>query len=110
MPQYAKFMKDMLSKKRKIIEEGIVNLTATCSAMIQKTLPEKRQDPGSFTIYCKIRDADMGKALCDSGSSINLKPLSFARRLSFGELTPQPLPCRWQIVHWLIPRASLKMC
>ena len=29
MPLYAKFLKDILSKKRKIVEEGIVNLTAT---------------------------------------------------------------------------------
>ena len=35
MPLYAKFMKEVLSKKRKIVEEGIVNLTATCSAIIQ---------------------------------------------------------------------------
>ena len=41
MPQYAKFMKDILSKKRKITEEGIVSLTATYNAMIQKTLPKK---------------------------------------------------------------------
>ena len=30
----------------------------------------------------------MGKALCDSGASINLMPLSVVKRLSFGELTP----------------------
>ena len=88
MPQYEKFMKDILRKKRKITEEGIVSLTATCSAVIQKKLPEKNQDPGSFTIPCKIGDADMGKALCDSGASINLMPLSVAKRLSLGELTP----------------------
>ena len=35
MPIYAKFLKEILSKKRKIAEEGIVNLTATCSAIIQ---------------------------------------------------------------------------
>ena len=46
------------------------------------------QDPGSFTIPCKIRQADMGKSLCDSGASINLMPLSVAKRLSLGELTP----------------------
>ena len=34
MPNYAKFLKDILSKKRKIAEEGIVNLTATCSVVI----------------------------------------------------------------------------
>ena len=82
--QYAKFMKDILSKKRKITEEGIVSLTATCDAMIQKKLLEKRQDPCNFTIPCKIGDVDMGKALCDSGASINLMPLSVAKRLSLG--------------------------
>ena len=51
-------------------------------------MPEKMQDPGSFTIPCKIGDADMGKALCDSRASINLMPLSIAKRLSLGELTP----------------------
>ena len=88
MPQYAKFMKDILRKKRKIIEEGIGSLTATCSAVIQKTLPEKMQDPDSFTIPYKIGDADIGKALYDSGDSFNLMPLSVAKRLSLGELTP----------------------
>ena len=110
MPQYAKFMKDILRKKRKITEEGIVSLTETCSAVIQKTLPEKMQDPGSFTIPCKIGDADMGKALCDSGASINLMPLSVAQRLSLGELTSSSITCRWQTGHCLILRASLKMC
>ena len=34
-----------------------------------------------------IGNADMGKALCDSGANINLMPLSVAKRLSLGELT-----------------------
>ena len=34
MPHYTKFMKDILRKKRKFDEEGVVSLTATCSAMI----------------------------------------------------------------------------
>ena len=88
MPHYAKFMKDLLSKNRKFTEEGIMSLNATCNAVIQKSIPEKRQDPGSFTIPCMIGNADMGKALCDSGASINLMPLSVAKRLSLGELTP----------------------
>ena len=64
-PQYPKFMKDILSKKRKITKEGIVSLIATCSAVIRKTLLERMQDPGSFTIPCKIGDANIGKTLCD---------------------------------------------
>ena len=47
---YAKFLKDILSKKKKIVEEGVVSLIATCSAVIQKSLPAKMKDPGSFTI------------------------------------------------------------
>ena len=88
MPLYAKFLKEILSKKRKIAEEGVVNLTATYSAVIQKNLPEKMKDPGSFTIPCTIGGFEIQKALCDSSASINLMPLSVARRISLGELTP----------------------
>ena len=91
MPHYAKFMKDLLRKKRKFTEEGIVSMNATYSAVIQKSVPEKRQNPGSFTIPCMIGNANMGKALCDSGASINLMPLFVAKRLSLGELTPTPM-------------------
>ena len=87
MPHYAKFMKDILRKKKKIVKEGVVNLTATCSAVIQRSLTIKMQDPSSFTIPCTIGNSEMGKALCDSKASINLMPLSMVKRLSLGELT-----------------------
>ena len=87
MPLYAKFLKEILSKKRKIAEEGIVNLTATCSAIIQQKLPVKMKDPGSFTIPCSIGKYEFKKALCDSRASINFMPLSVVKRLSLGELT-----------------------
>ena len=63
-------------------------MTATCSVVIQNKLPEKMKDPGSFTIPCTIEGFEIQKALCDSGASINLMPLSVARRLSLGDLTP----------------------
>ena len=66
----------------------MVNLTATCSGVIQRSLPEKMQDPGSFTIPRTIRNVEFKKALCDSEASINLIPLSVVKRLSLGELTP----------------------
>ena len=88
MPTYEKFMKKILSKKRKIVEEGIVNLTATYSQVIQQKLPAKMKDPASFTIPCSIGKYEFKKALCDSGASINLMPLSMVQRLSLGELTP----------------------
>ena len=76
MPLYAKFLKDILTKKRKIAEEGIVKLTATCSAVIMRGFPKNMKDPGSFTIPCTIGEFDFQKALCDSGASINLIPYS----------------------------------
>ena len=88
MPHYAKFMKNVLSKKKKIVKEGVVNLTATYSAVIQRSLLMKMQDPSSFTIPCTIGNYEMGKALCGSGASINLMPLSIVKRLSLRELTP----------------------
>ena len=88
MPTYVKFLMEILSKKRKIAEEGTVNLTATYSAVIQQKLPAKMKDPGSFTIPCSIGKYEFKKALCDSGASINLMPLSVVQRLSLGELTP----------------------
>ena len=88
MPLYAKFLKEVLSKKRKIAEKGIVNLTATCSAIIQQKLPAKMKDLGSFTIPCSIGKYEFKKALCDSGANINLMPPSVVQRLSLGELTP----------------------
>ena len=88
MPLYAKFLKEILSKNKRIAEEGVVNLTATCNVVIKKNLPEKMKDPRSFTIPCIIGEFEFQKALCDSGASINLMPLSVARKLSLGELTP----------------------
>ena len=89
MPYYAKFMKDILSKKRKPDEEGVVSLSATYTIVIQKNFPMKMQDPSSFTIPCTIGNYEFGRALCDSGVSINLMPLSVVKRLSSGELTPK---------------------
>ena len=69
-------------------KEGVVNLTATYNVVIQRNLLVKMQDLGSFTIPCKIGKVEFKKALCDSGASINLMPLSVVKRLSLGELTP----------------------
>ena len=89
MSHYAKFMKEIINKKKKEFDEyGIVSLSTNYSAIIQKKLPQKMQDPGSFTIPCTIGNHEFGKTLCDSGASINLMHLSVVKRLSLGELTP----------------------
>ena len=45
------------------------------------------KDPGSFTIPRSIGKYEFKEALCDSGSSINVMPLSVIQRLSLGEHT-----------------------
>ena len=108
MPLYAKFLKDILSKKRKIEGEGIVNLTATCSALMKKELPEKMKDPRSFTIPCMIEGVEIQKALCDSGASINLMPLSVARQLSLGELIPTTITLQMADISMVKPEGVLE--
>ncbi|XP_061346928.1 uncharacterized protein LOC133292527 [Gastrolobium bilobum] len=86
MHHYAKFMKDLLSKKRKLKDGETVALTEECSALIQKKLPPKLKDPGSFSILIAIGDVEVGKSLCDLGASINLMPLSVCRALGINKL------------------------
>ena len=88
MPSYVKFMKDILSQKRRLADFETVNLTEECSAILQRKLPHKLKDPGSFTIPCTIGNAIFERALCDLGASINLMPLSIFKRLGLGEARP----------------------
>jgi hypothetical protein len=81
MPVYAKFIKELLTKKRKPLDDDTVDMTEECSAIIQQKLPQKKKDPGSFTIPCSIGNITVGRALCDLGASINLMPLSMMKRI-----------------------------
>ncbi|KAM6594465.1 hypothetical protein CsatA_002168 [Cannabis sativa] len=88
MPTYVKFLKDILTKKRRLGEFETVALTEGCSAMLKSKIPPKLKDPGSFTIPISIGGRDVGRALCDLGASINLMPMSTFRKLGIGEARP----------------------
>ena len=79
MPSYAKFFKEILGNKRKLEDYETVRLSEECSAIIQKKLPPKLKDPGSFIIPCSIGGCTFNKVLCDLGDSINLMPCQFYR-------------------------------
>ncbi|XP_070021787.1 uncharacterized protein [Nicotiana sylvestris] len=74
MSSYAKFMKDLVTKKHSMDCETI-NMTHQVSAIVHSMDP-KLEDPGAFTIPCTIGSVDFAKALCDLGASINLIPYS----------------------------------
>ncbi|KAK1423118.1 hypothetical protein QVD17_18413 [Tagetes erecta] len=93
MPKYAKFLKDLLSNKKKLEELSTVILSEECSAVLQSKLPQKKTDPGSFTIPCLIGSLSVSNALADLGASINLMPYAVFSRLDLGE----PKPTRMSI-------------
>ena len=88
MPNYVKFLKEMMSKKHKIKEFKTISLSKECSAIVQRKLPKNEKDRGSFTIPCTIGDTTLNNVLCDLGSIINLMPLSIFRKLGLKEAKP----------------------
>lgn len=54
IPQYAKYVKDIVANKRKLTEHATVALTERCSSRIWNRLPTKLKYPGSFTIKISI--------------------------------------------------------
>ena len=84
MPNYVKFMKEIMSNKKMLEAYGTMNFSENYSAIIQQKLPEKLKDPGSFIISCIIGEHTFRKALCDLGASINLMSFSVGKKIEFG--------------------------
>ena len=87
MPGYAKFMKDLVTKKRSVTFEDDDRLQH-CSAIATRSLVQKKEDPATFTIPCTIGSLYFVKALCDLGASINLMPLSIYKKFDLGDRKP----------------------
>ncbi|XP_057755944.1 uncharacterized protein LOC130975133 [Arachis stenosperma] len=88
MPLYAKFLKELITKKRNWEAKETIVLIEKCSSIIQKKLFQKLKGPGSFQILCIIGDITIEKALCDLGASINLMSLTMMRRMKIEEAKP----------------------
>ncbi|XP_039065503.1 uncharacterized protein LOC120210932 [Hibiscus syriacus] len=88
MPSYTKFLKDIVTKKRKL--ERIVHVsTATKYSLTLSKLLLKKKDPRSFVIPCSIDDKYIGRALCDLGSSVSMMPKSiFLKLIGMGNSQP----------------------
>ncbi|XP_047253550.1 uncharacterized protein LOC124887698 [Capsicum annuum] len=65
MPRYAKFMKDVVTKKR-----------------------AKKADARAFTVPYTIGSLEFSKDFCDLEASINLMPLAVYKKLGLGDPTP----------------------
>jgi len=88
MPSYAKFLKEILSNKRKLEDHEMLSLTEESSVAFQNKLPVKFKDPRSFPILCLIGNVSINRVLCDLGPCVNLMPLSLCKKLELGEMKP----------------------
>jgi hypothetical protein len=88
VPSYAKFLKDLITVKRKTNFPKKVCLIEQVSSILQCRLPIKYKDPGCPTISCKIGASHIEKAQLDLGASVNLLPYSVYLQLGLGELKP----------------------
>jgi len=88
VPSYAKFLKDLVTVKRKTYVPKRVCLTEQVSSILQCRLLIKYKDPGCPTISCTIGISHIEKALLDLGASVNLLPYSVYLQLGLGELKP----------------------
>ena len=86
VPSYAKFLKDLVTVKRKTNVPKKAFLTKLVSFILQYKMPVKYKDPGCPTIACKIGDNRAERALLDLGDSVNLLPYSLYVQLGLGEL------------------------
>ncbi|GJU04194.1 mitochondrial proton/calcium exchanger protein-like protein isoform X1 [Tanacetum coccineum] len=53
---------------------------------IDKSIPQKKKDPGSFTLPCYINNVCFDNALADLGASVSVMPLSTYLNLGLGKL------------------------
>ncbi|KAK8519679.1 hypothetical protein V6N12_030046 [Hibiscus sabdariffa] len=85
MSNYAKFLKDIVSRKTRIREFETTAATEACLAMMHNKVHAKKIDPGSFTIPCSVGNNYSTKSLCDTSATINPMPKSVFQKLGIGE-------------------------
>ncbi|GJZ71022.1 reverse transcriptase domain-containing protein [Tanacetum coccineum] len=94
MPNYGKFLKELISNKHKIEQISAAFLSDESSAMIQNKVPPKLGDPGSFLIPCNFNKTFSYNALADLGANIKLMPYSLHAKLSLETLKPTKMSMR----------------
>ncbi|GJU35565.1 reverse transcriptase domain-containing protein [Tanacetum coccineum] len=94
MPNYGKFLKELVRNKHKLEQISPAFLNDESSTMIQNKVPPKLGDLGCFLIPCNFSKAFLYNALADLGSSINLMPYSLYAKLSLETLKPTKISVR----------------
>ncbi|XP_016574223.1 uncharacterized protein LOC107871878 [Capsicum annuum] len=102
MPGFTKFMKDLITKKRLVSCEPVDNIYHCCD-VVTRSLVEKKDNLGTFTIPCTIKSFNFIRALCDLGASINLMALAVFKQLGLG--APEPTTMRLVKVNRIVKKS-----
>ncbi|KAM1811184.1 hypothetical protein ACFX1T_027754 [Malus domestica] len=86
VPRYAKFLKELCTTRKRISTKEVVKVGENVLAILQRKMPPKYEDPGSFTIPCVIGNTRFESAMLDLGASINVMPYSIYASMNLGEL------------------------
>ena len=84
VPRYTKFVKELCINKRKLKGDEKVSVEENVSAVLQRILPPKCKDLGTFTILCIIGNTHFERAVLDLGASINVISYSIYASLNLG--------------------------
>ncbi|CAN6718919.1 unnamed protein product [Malus baccata var. baccata] len=86
VPRYAKFLKELCTTRKRMLTKEVVKVGENVSAILQRKLPPKCKDLGSFTIPCVIGNTRFESAMLDLGASINVMPYSIYASMNLGAL------------------------
>ncbi|KAM1067235.1 hypothetical protein ACFX2B_022302 [Malus domestica] len=86
VPKYAKFLNELCTTRKRASNKEVVRVSENVSAVLQRKLPPKCKDPGSFTIPCVIGNTCFESTMLDLGASINVMPYSIYASMNLGEL------------------------
>src|SRR3954464_2635786 len=86
LPPYSKYMKDIVTNKRKVPNEAISTMLDNYS--FSGKIPGKLGDPGIPTIPCYIKNNYVRTALCDLGAGVSVMPFSLYKMLCLEKPIP----------------------
>ncbi|XP_062094007.1 uncharacterized protein LOC133800044 [Humulus lupulus] len=86
VPHYAKFLKELCTNNKKLKGDEKISVGENVSTILQKKLPPKCKDPGTFKIPCMIGNKRIERCMIDLGASINVMSYSSYDSLNLGPL------------------------
>ena len=108
MNPYAKYMKEIVTNKRKIPEAEISTMLSNYT--FKGGIPKKLGDPRVPTIPCSIKRNYVKTALCDLGVGVSVMHLSLYHRLDLNKLTPTEISLQMADKSTVYLSVFVRMC